>query len=178
MVQNSYVKNLGQIICVKKFGSTNSWPKLRVKNRIEYIRINKFWLKIFTGNWVTTTHGSDKFHTFRKLLGDKSTLVRFCPVVTFPTWGQLNNGPFLSSCRISDEKNLKRWKFEWKLTKISGVFSTKKTEKRPRSFGLFGSVFGRSGPGKNGSVRAVFKDRTEDRPITRGSSHKKRLDFL
>ena len=52
------------------------------------------------------------------------------------------------------------------LAPILLCFLQKKTEKRPRSFGLFGSVFGRSGPGKNGSVRAVFKDRTEDRPIT------------
>ena len=54
----------------------------------------------------------------------------------------------------------------WLLYRQIVVFSQKKDRKRPRAFGLFGSVFGRSGPGKNGSVRAVFKDWTEDRPIT------------
>ena len=39
-------------------------------------------------------------------------------------------------------------------------------EKSPRAFGLFGSGFGRAGPGKNGSGRAGFQARPEARPIT------------
>ena len=46
-------------------------------------------------------------------------------------------------------------------------FLPKKGPKKDRGLSVFfGSVFGRSGPAKIGSVRAVFKDRTEDRPIT------------